>query len=74
MVSSCHLTVIRFPLNNVNPARLSLARSTLWHSDLDLHVFEQVGATMLSIECLHPDPLVVVRVGVGAALTLDIIE
>lgn len=33
MVPSCHLTVIRFPLNNVN------------------HILEQVGATMLSIEC-----------------------
>jgi hypothetical protein len=33
MVSSCHLTVIRFALNNVD------------------HIFKQVGATMLPIEC-----------------------
>lgn len=33
MVPGCHLTVIRFTLDNVN------------------HIFKQVGATMLPIEC-----------------------
>lgn len=54
MVSSCHLAVIRFAFNNVNPAHITHQHAPTWqHSDQDLHIFKQVGATMLPIECLH---------------------
>ncbi len=59
MVSGCHLTVVRFALNNVNPAHIiPLARPTRWRTDLDVHIFKQVSTTMLPIECLHTDRIV----------------
>jgi hypothetical protein len=55
VVACSHLTVIRFTFDNVNPVYIHSLASTRHDRDFIrvLHVFEQVGASMLTIECLR---------------------